>query len=87
MQKNYITLKKNNTTKNIKKVVIFFQSQSYYIIGQSGKIANGWACKNSSDSAKFDMLRKKWYNKDVVSKGGTKNIWRKQKKQKTQYEK
>ena len=28
--------------KNIKKVVIFFQSRSYYIIGQSGKIGQNF---------------------------------------------
>jgi hypothetical protein len=38
------------------------------------KISSDCASKNSTDGAKFDMLRKKWYNKDVVSKGGTKNI-------------
>ena len=43
--------------------------------------------KENRKSIKFDTKRKKWYNKAVVSKGGTKNIWRKQKKQKIQYEK
>ena len=45
------------------------------------------AVRDKQNWCKFDTKRKKCYNKDVVSKGGTKNIWRKLKKQNSQLEK